>query len=498
MDQPNILWICTDQQRWDTLGCYGNSFVRTPNLDRLAAEGALFEHAYCQNPVCMPSRSSFLTGRYPHVTGCRGNGVSISDDELLVTYILSQAGYFCGLSGKLHLRPHGNDEAEPRGRDGYSEFHWSPNPWPAFPGDEYLHWLRERGAAYERKALQGSPYVESCVPGELSHSHWCAQQAVDFIEAAAGREAPWLFSVNFFDPHNTFDPPEEYLRAYLDRLDDIPLPNFDPEELTAKPAFHRRWYQEGKWTYYGHYPYPQMSARDHRLVRAAYWAMCDQIDREVGRMLDALERTGQAADTIVIFMADHGELLGDHGVYEKGAFLYDPSVRVPLIVRWPRGLPGGRRLASLVELVDLAPTLLEAAGLDVYAGMQGRSLRPLLTGEAEADHHRDDVYCEYLNSSGKPRGMPAIYATMLRTRTHKLIVHHGEELGELYDLAADPGERVNLWGEPGAAGTKLALMKRLCDRAALMADPLPHGGARSARLRRNFGDGFQYAEAWSR
>ena len=146
MKQPNILWICSDQQRFDTLGCYGNEFVRTPNLDGLAESGILFERCYSQSPVCTPSRTSFLTGRYPRTTRCRQNGQSIPDDEVLVTRLLADAGYTCGLSGKLHLstcNPQACPTIERRINDGYTEFHWSHHPSPDWPANEYIHWLRE-------------------------------------------------------------------------------------------------------------------------------------------------------------------------------------------------------------------------------------------------------------------------------------------------------------------------------------------------------------------
>ncbi|NHZ87196.1 MAG: sulfatase-like hydrolase/transferase, partial [Planctomycetia bacterium] len=155
MNKPNILWICSDQQRWDTLGCYGNSFVRTPNIDRLAGQGVLFERSYSQSPVCTPSRASFLTGRYPRTTLCRENGQNIPENTILVTKLLADAGYTCGLSGKLHLsacEPEVCKVMEPRIDDGYSEFHWSHHAGEGWGfNNEYWAWLREQGVRYETK-----------------------------------------------------------------------------------------------------------------------------------------------------------------------------------------------------------------------------------------------------------------------------------------------------------------------------------------------------------
>ena len=469
--KPNILWICTDQQRFDTLGCMGNPFVRTPNLDALAESGVLFEHAYCQHPMCTPSRASFLTGRYPRATGVRQNGQSIPAREALVTKLLSDAGYVCGLSGKLHVStvyPSVSPGTEPRIADGYDEFHWMHHPWPDWPTNEYYHWLRERGVTYADEQHPGSPHVRFGMPEAHHPTTWCAEKAINFIEACAGFDHPWLFSVNFFDPHHIFDPPREYLERYLDRLDEIPLPNYTPGELDSKPHLQ----QADHASQFDGLSFDDMSEECHRLSIAAYWAMCDLIDVQVGRLLEALDRTGQRDNTIVLFTSDHGEMLGDHGIYYKGPYCYDPAVRVPLIVAMPPAATRGVRSGALVELVDLAPTLLDAAGLEVHPGTQGRSLWPLLTGRADPDTHRDDVYCESYDNDAATN-QPHAYLTMVRTRTHKLSAVHGIDEGELYDLAADPNETHNLWNAPDHQDVKIAMLKRLSDRMAFTVDPLP-------------------------
>ena len=490
---PNILWICSDQQRFDTLGCYGNHFVTTPNIDRLAQNGILFEHAYCQSPVCTPSRSSFLTGRYPRTTRCRQNGQHMPETELLVPRLLADAGYTCGLSGKLHLSPCFPDVAptgERRINDGYAEFHWSHTPMPSkllpipiskdgvteyqmpnfadfsWPTNAYQLWLREQGVSYRRIPFQESPYVQTSLPAEYHQTTWCAQKAITFIETNADFKRPWLFSVNMFDPHHAFDPPEEYLKPYMDRLADIPLPNYLPGELENKPPF-----QKHDHLHHENYPYAAMSENDHRMIRAAYWAMIDLIEAQVGRMIEALEQTGQLENTIIIFMSDHGEMLGDHGFYLKGSFFYDPAVRVPLIISGP-GIPAGKRSSALVELVDLAPTLLDAATVERYPGMQGHSMWPLLTGQSTLDSHRDDVYCEYYNALNTHPATDA-QATMVRTEQHKLVYVHGLDTGELYDLEIDPTETHNCWSDPAYQSVKLAMFQRLCNRMSWTVDPLP-------------------------
>ena len=473
--RPNILWICSDQQRFDTLGCYGNNFVETPHTDQLAADGMLFQSAYSQSPVCTPSRASFLTGRYPRTTRCRQNGQSIPEDEVLVTKLLADAGYICGLSGKLHIstcNPSAQKGTERRIDDGYDEFHWSHHPRPNdWPTNEYIHWLQARGQTYQVAPYNGSQYVQAGMPAEHHQTTWCAQKAIDFIETNARFDQPWLFSVNIFDPHHPFDPPVEYLERYLDKLDSIPLPNYSAGELENKPIFQQIDHQ-GSYHNPATFAYDAMSDEDHRLTTAAYWAMCDLIDTQVGRMLDALKRSGQLENTIVIFMSDHGEMLGDHGIYWKGPYFYEPAIHVPLIIAQPGVIEAGQISTALVELVDLAPTLLEAAGLPVYPGMQGQSLWPMLTGSQASDQHREDVYCEYYNAMPWHRE-PLPQFTMVRDQRYKLVIAHGLDTGELYDLESDPAESTNLWDDAAYVNIKLAMYRRLTDRMAWTVDPLP-------------------------
>jgi choline-sulfatase len=477
---PNILWICTDQQRHDTLGTYGNRHVATPNLDKLAAGGTLFENAFCQSPVCTPSRASFMTGRYPRTTRTRANGQSIPEDEVPVTKLLRDGGnYTCGLSGKLHLsacQPKVCPDTERRIDDGYADehFHWSHHPDCEWPGNEYCQWLAERGETYKVNPHPISRHVQTSMPEESHQTTWCAEKAIEFMERQ--KEAgPWAFSVNIFDPHHRFDPPAEYLENYLDRLDELPMPHFVPGELSDKPTWQRMDHARGAHNG-GGAGWDQHTEQDHRALRAAYFAMVDLIDVQVGRMVDALDRTGQRENTLVIFMSDHGEMLGDHGIYLKGPYCYEEGVHVPLIASMPGTVAAGVRRSALVELIDLAPTLLDAAGLPNYPGIQGKSLWPLLTDAAAEDVHRDDVYCEYYEAmpwhDREATGAP--WLTMLRTTTHKLVAAHNAGVdGELYDLAADPHETRNLWHDPTHAAVKLDLYQRLADRMAFTTDPLP-------------------------
>lgn len=461
----NILWICTDQQRYDTIRALGNSRANTPHIDGLIERGVAFTNAYSQSPVCTPSRAAFLTGRYPRTTRCRQNGQAMPAEERLISRILADRGYACGLAGKLHLSSCANGRVERRIDDGYGVFHWSHHPRPDWPENAYTQWLAARGTSWE-ELYDGpaTPYVKHGIPAEYHQTTWCAEMAVDFIRA--NRARPWMFSFNCFDPHHPFDPPGEYLRRYDPA--DMPLPKYQEGELDDKPEYQRL---DHEWAHNrpGYFHTAAMTDDDRRQVTAAYHAMVELIDDQVGRMLDALDETGQRENTIVLFMSDHGEMLGDHGLYLKGPYFYDELVHVPLVLSLPERFLAGLRSDALVELLDLPPTLLEAVGLDVPEAMQGRSLLPILSGQADPSEHRRAVYSEYYNAWTHHR----CYGTMLRTRNEKIVVYHGVDRGELYDLDADPDEFHNLWSDPRRTSMKTRLLKRAFDASVLTMDPWP-------------------------
>ncbi|MHC4875875.1 MAG: sulfatase family protein [Planctomycetota bacterium] len=462
---PNILWLCTDQQRYDTIRSLGNELIRTPNIDSLVENGVAFTQAYCQSPVCTPSRASFLTGRYPRTTRCRQNGQKIPADEVLVSRMFADAGYRCGLAGKLHLASCSDGKVESRIDDGYHDFHWSHHPQPDWPENAYTQWLSSKGQSWEQLYTGPSTgYVKEGVLAEHHQTTWCAEMTCDFIRGNTGR--PWFFSFNCFDPHHPFDPPPEYLAKYNPA--DMPLPKRRDGELASKTTFQQL---DSEWAHNspGEFHTGAMTDDDRRQVTAAYYAMCELIDDQVGRILQTLDETGQRDNTIVIFMSDHGEMLGDHDIYFKGPHFYDEAIRVPLVISCPQRFQSGLKVNGLTELLDLTPTLLEAAGLDVPSRVQGRSLIPHLTGNADPDRHRDHVFCEYYNSWTHSDA----YGTMLRTDRAKIVVYHGTNQGELYDLESDPDEFTNLWDSPEHQSLKLEMMQRCFDASVLSMDPDP-------------------------
>lgn len=475
-NRPNILWITTDRQRHDTLGCYGNPFVTTPHLDALARDGVNFQQAWCQNPICGPSRASFLTGRYPSTTRLNRNAQRLPPSERVISRLLADGGYVCGHAGKYHLAPGCPpiaDWCEPRGNDGYAIFDWSLHP-PDVPVSQYTAWLVEHGVTFTREPVNGSKYVTFGMDEKTSNTAWIAQRAINFATVSKDLKRPWFFTMNIEDPHNPFDPPRRFLQPYLDRLKDIPLPRYTPGELDNKPPFQTT-DRKGVWgSGRGNFAWEPMSDDDHRMIRAAYWAMVDHIDYQVGRVMDTLRATGQYENTLVLFMSDHGEMLGDHGFYFQGPYFYEQMMHVPLLMHCPSRLKAGLNVPAMVELVDIAPTLMQAAGLEPYAGMQGKSLWPILTGEADPATHRDSVYHEYYQAIPRShRNHGGAYVTGVRTRTHALLAVHGQDDGELYDLERDPTETHNLWRDPQSLPVKTQMLKLLCDRMAQTIDPLP-------------------------
>ena len=474
----NIVWFCTDQQRWDTISCLGNPYIKTPNIDKFVSEGVAFTRAYTQAPVCTPSRSCFLTGRYPKTTKAFYNGNdNYSKDEKLVTKLLSEEGYVCGLSGKLHLTS-AQGRMEKRTDDGYSYMQWSEHPnddWLNGEND-YQNWLKEKGLKWAD--IYGGKYTSMAtwpptpnpnftgktvgVPAKYHQTTWCVEKAIEFMEENRGKGYPWLISLNPYDPHPPLDPPQEY----KDRLkvEDMPLPLWKEGELDNKPPHQQKDFYQGGQDGQAE-PFPELSDEEKREHFRDYYAEIELIDDQFGRLMDYLDMTGERDNTLVIYMSDHGEMNGDHGLYWKGAYFYEALTHVPLIISCPSRILKGVKSNALVELVDLAPTLMELAGFEVPYYMQGKSLAPILTGKADKDYHKDSVYSEFYHCLKGTH--EDIYATMYFDGRYKIVNYHGKEYGELYDLEKDPCEFENLWDVEEYGELRNELIKRNFDSAIL-------------------------------
>ena len=474
--------LCTDQQRGDSLRCTGATWAVTPNLDKLAGDGALFQNCYVQNPVCSPSRASLFTGKYVANHGLYANGVPLPARQLMVTRTLAGAGYDCGMIGKQHLYPCDTWQTEPRQDDGYRVFEWAHGPNHRALENDYHRWLRkthpkvytevfpDKGAnestAFGNKARIGTPIDH--VPAEAHYSHWVAERAIAFINHPRDEGERFFLVANFFDPHHPFGAPQDF-RALVD-ANAIPAPYTREGELKDKPRAQQSYSEK---SYGGTAPgFREYTEEQIREIRAQYWAMIALIDHEVGRILAALGAAGLAEETLVVFTSDHGELLGNHQQLLKGPQLYDDLTRVPLIARWPGRISPGSKIDELVQWVDLPATFLDAAGCAPGKGVQGSSLLPLLAGKR--DGWRNWALSEY-RSSGFTTD-PPIMTTMLRSDHWKLIIWHGNPAtggrrdGEMYDLSVDPGELQNLFNDPAHADIRRRLKGVLLDVMAETED----------------------------
>ena len=439
--RPNILWYCTAQPRFDTIGALGNPHVQTPHLDSLVREGVAFTHAYCQSPVCTPSRASFMTGLYPsRVHNTRNGNERFPGSPPLISKLIADSGYECGLIGKFHLVSAG-ERPEPRLDDGFGYWQHSHAPRDDWPEGmhAYADWVREQG-----QDLDAMRTSDDRVDPEYHQTKWASDCAVDFVSEK--RDKPWLLNINVYDPHPPFVPPAEYARRF--KAEDMPGPYFKESDLDAQKAL-------GSIDFQGEPATPE--DLDVKNIQAKYYAMIAQIDDQFARILKALDDTGQRDNTVIIFTSDHGEALGDHGLMKKGCRFYEGLTRVPLIFSWPGVFQHGRQCGDLVELLDLSATLLDLVGIPIPEYHQGRSLLSVLKEEGVSP--RKSVRCEYFDAlDSQFTGGSGSFGTMYRTERYKLSMYHDKGLGELYDLENDPWEFENLWNDPLHAHLKNRLV----------------------------------------
>jgi arylsulfatase len=483
-DQPNILILMTDQQRYDSMGCYGFDAAHTPNLDRLAKEGALFDRCYVTNPICTPSRSSMFTGKHLHGHGVYTVYGNLPDDEILFTEHLQNAGYETALFGKMHIRSRMIENTQRHPHDGFDIYEWSLEASLDLdsPLNGYGAWLKEKDPDFfELLKRDGRKVLHH--PRELHFTTWAAERTIDYIKNRRDRTKPFFAMMSIFDPHNPY---EDWPEEMADHIDEsmIPDPLVIDGEMENMPRGIR---QEHEGCYLG--PFNKYSTDDLRKMRRGYHASIALADLEMGRVLDTLREEGLEENTLVIFVSDHGDMLGDHGLLVKGAFFFDPNIRVPLIMRWPERFDGGNRVQSLVQIQDIAATILTAAGLETDAVREhapdAGDLSPLAA--SERDRIRDWAACIYRNTGIKEGGMyfdPEIHATMFMDERYKLSLYHdidstgphGRPIaqmsdtqgthrpqGTLYDMQSDPDETVNLWSDPVYRDIRIGLTRRMLD-----------------------------------
>jgi len=453
-----------DQLGRHMLGCYGNPVVQTPNIDRLAQQGIRCDSNYVQNPICMPSRASMFTGRYPSVCGTRINGVPLRESETTLPQALAAAGYHTFAAGKLHFR---NQLNSTNWLDGGHPEYEGGRPYYGFQTTQlsddnrlgpYHRWIEREHPEYATAVLNNpkpSPEMigntNDCwvpdYPAELHQSNWIADRTIDYIESRPGDE-PWFAFCSFADPHHPFNPPEPYASMYEGV--DLPERNLPPNESDMFPS---AWLDPMKLPN----SFTRYTPEDWDTVRRLAYGMTSLIDDAVGRVLGHLEAQGQLDNTIVLFTADHGELLGEHGLLYKGTYHFDELIRTPMIWRWPDGQPGnGRSIAGLTQSLDLMPTILDVCGVPTPDAVQGQSQRALLCGESEQT--REWVLTENHNQVYKPDvAWVTDDVNTLVTDEWKITVRTDGDTGQLFDRVNDPREQRNLWDDPDAAATRARL-----------------------------------------
>ena len=497
MPRPNILLITSDQQHYSTLGTI-NERIRTPALDRLCREGVRFDRAYCANPTCTPTRASIITGVYPSQHGAWSLGTKLFEDVPTVGDMLGAAGYFTALIGKAHFQPLASKpgmeslECQPilRDLDFWRGFH---GPWYGFQhietarmhaceyhvGQHYAIWMEENGMKNWRdhfedwppdpekaRRLRGNRHW--ALPQEFHYTHWTGERTIAQIERAAADEQPFFIWSSFHDPHPPHLVPEPWAGMY-DPDDMQPGEMLEGEH--DRNAMHFRKTQENDPAFWNaarqgeaiHGGSCQLRDREElKKDIACYYGMVSFMDAEIERILSALDANGLAENTLVIFASDHGHFLGQHGLIAKAIHHYEDLLRVPFIVRWPGRVPKSGTSDAIQNLVDLAPTFLTIAGLDVPGIMTGvneldcwTSGKPARTGTIIENHHGTKVFHmrTYVNAR------------------YKITVYRDGNEGELFDLRSDPGEVNNLWHNPGAQDLKCRMLHEFM-QATIREEPM--------------------------
>lgn len=463
---PNVLWILADQLRFDCLGAHGNALIRTPNLDRLAGASADFHLAFVQSPVCVPSRLTLFTGRYPHSHKNRVNYTPADPQEVLLQQTLKNAGYQTGSVGKLHFFP---PTAEHARATGFDHVLLDDGVAATDRFSDYVRWRLahdpQAAIPYHATVKGASNPFRAVISQEFTPTAWTGNESVRLLRQLASSPKPFFLHCSFFKPHSPYTVPEPWDSLY-NRFE-IPLPpRITLDEIRRLPLPVQK--QILRFT-------PQYDMDRARLawIYRSYYASVSMVDHEVGRILEELERSGKAGDTLVVFTTDHGDQLLEHGLVDKNVF-FESSVHIPLLMRLPGRIRPGR-IGGLAGLVDVLPTVLDLCGLRVPPRVQGRSLAGLLSGTRHGQQ-ATAVFAEniipevitggqrdYFYVPGKGiKGIRHPDAKMIRTARWKLNYYPGNA-GELYDLAEDPGETRNLYASPAHAAVAAEMKDRLLE-----------------------------------
>lgn len=454
--QPNVLVVLCDDLRWDAMGCAGHPHVKTPNIDRLASEGLFFENAFCTTSLCSPSRASILSGLYAHGHGVTNNFTDYPANLDSFPRRLQGAGYETAYIGKWHM---GEQNDEPR------------------PGFDWFVTHKGQGKYFDTE-FNFHGKKREIVPGY--YTNVVTDMALNWLEARE-QEKPWMLMIGHKAPHSFYFPEPKYSKAFADVEVNYPHSAF---HLDGKPE----WIRQRLNTWHGIYgplfdwrkEFPNTSAAavvDFEQMVRAYWGTILSVDDSMGRLVDFLRERGELDNTLIVFMGDNGLLEGEHGMVDKRT-MHEPSIRIPIVVRYPPLSPtGARRVREQVLTVDIAPTIIEVAGAKPIEDIHGRSMVSLLT-EGDSDWRKAWFY--HYNYEKQFPYTPNVRG--IRTDRWKLIRYpHGDggndrHKGELYDLEADPMELRNLIDDPAQEGRIRSLgteLVRLMSEAGIEKDEMP-------------------------
>ncbi|WP_299026250.1 sulfatase-like hydrolase/transferase [uncultured Sulfitobacter sp.] len=511
--RPNFLFLITDQQRADWLGCYGHPVLKTPHIDSIAARGTRFDNFHVASPVCMPNRASLLTGRYPSLHGLRHNGCRLPLSANTFVDLLAEDGYHTAAIGKSHLQPFtdmppmgktleeiakqkeawkadtGNYDQEEPGQytaDGRYAF---KTPYYGYQhvdmvtthgdrcGGHYHQWFRENADDWEALHDDANelPHGYTCpqayrtpIPEDLYPTAYVRDRAIDYLNTRVGKDAPFFSFVSFPDPHHPFNPPGKYWDMYSPDDFDVSLPYSAHQNPTPPMRWLDANLQSG-----GGQSTPQtaqmLTDRHLKEAMALTAGMMACVDDAVGEILNTLEQNGQLENTVICYTSDHGDYLGDFNMLLKGALPFRSVTRVPFIWSDPADRSAGTSDA-LASTVDLAATILDRVGIAPFNGNQGKSFKSVLTDGGSV---RDELLVEF-NDGGIRLGFPKpARVRSLLTPEWRYTMYLDEDWGELYDLGADPNETLNLWDSADHFEMRAHLAERLTHHLTAQMDESP-------------------------
>jgi arylsulfatase A-like enzyme len=488
----NVLFIISDQQRADHLGCAGNPDLKTPNLDKLASEGIRFANTYVANPMCMPNRATIFTGKYPSVHGVRSNGINLDHNIPTITQTLLNNGYHTCSIGKIHLNFYGAPYSRkfksvesmitsifvdkdkkppiPKPYYGLDEVEFTiGHGWAV--GGHYLDWLEEKNLEYYKSVKNNASklfdYItcDTTIPEELYQTTYVTEKTISFLkrfsEGKYGNK-PFFLHCSFPDPHHPVSPPGKYKEMY------------DPEEIKISPTF-RNLESVHDHEVLGEY-FKRRGSSTHgavsriiseeqlRKFQAYTYGTISMIDHGIGQILAALKILGLENNTMVVFTSDHGDFMGDHGIIMKGRAHYQGEVKVPFIWKVPSITKPGTVTKSLASTIDIPSTILSLLNIkrrDFPPGMQGFDLTPILK-KPETEVRDCCIIEDDADTLRDKSGFLPFRARTMITDKYRITVYHGrEKTGDLYDLKNDPHELINLWHDPNSIEIRNNLVNKL-------------------------------------